>query len=418
MPREIGSAEVLERSIRRASIEMSLTKGLTAVFDSGPVITRLREFVAQAIEQIVAFGDADQTKVPDVRARDRVMTQKRLIQERLQGEPALRVWRGEPPNVATLKKILFRWKSWTAPNCSDLIRLYCAVTESEALQGAGFVGAAEAKAQADTRVGTKKDVWGQPKDYATQAQKAQAPRARIPDHPVKGPAEAAAIGVPMPAPTHSRVARGRAVGLRLDPGGSAGLARFLMLDQSTLAKVDRVFGLPEGADISGTTADSIYFVRQVESFFLSIRNSGLGQTFDAMMPAVQLLPLATMVSHAHHTLLETAIVLAMNGYGSYSIGYYSTVMPFTKSPDPAVAQIRHLLRQYDQLASDLHILCFKEGGRWKGLHYTKPMEVLGFKALARTNLNLLTHFRNYPGEPTRANLHSLAMARGLPELVP
>ena len=92
-------------------------------------------------------------------------------------------------------------------------------------------------------------------------------------------------------------------------------------------------------------------------------------------------------------------------------------MPFTKSMDPAVAQIRHLLRQYDHLALDLHVLCFKEGGRWKGLQYTDPLEVLGFQRLAHADLSLLTHFRNFPYEPTRANLSLLALARGVPSLV-
>lgn len=416
MPRPIDSAQISKLSVRRANLEMGLATSLTEVFNSGPVITRLREFVAQAIEQIVGFGEADPAKVTDPRQRDRVLQQVKGIDARLRGEPALRVWRGEAPTVLTLKKILFRWKQWTAPECSDLIRLYAAVTEDKGLRQLGFVGAGAASAQDGARVGAKEGHWTQPKDFKTPAEKAQAPRARIPADPKKGPAEAAAIGVPLPARTHARAARDAAVLQRLDPGGSAGLARFWMLGQSTLAKIDKVFGLPEGADISGTTADSIYFVRQVEEFFATLRRPDF-QTFGGLTPAVQLLPLATMVSHAHHTLLETAIVLTMNGYGDYSVGFYSSLMPFTKSMDPAVAEVRRLLRQYDQLALDLHVLCFKEGGRWQGLQYTDPREVLGFQRLARADLRLLAHFRGFPYEPTRADLRQLAVARGVPALV-
>lgn len=106
----------------------------------------------------------------------------------------------------------------------------------------------------------------------------------------------------------------------------AGISSSKLQEKSTVNQMDRMFGLPRGADISGTTADSIFALDRTfrtefegnEQEFENIRDS---------LPLLQLLPLVTMVYAQHHTLLECAFTLTLNGYIDYSIGYYTTLWP-------------------------------------------------------------------------------------------
>lgn len=85
---------------------------------------------------------------------------------------------------------------------------------------------------------------------------------------------------------------------------------------STVKKIEDLFGLPLCADISGTTADSIYFVEK----FCAKCNI----PYD---PAYQMLPLASIVRARHHALLEVALTLSSHGIVNYHIGFYTTSEP-------------------------------------------------------------------------------------------
>ncbi len=94
-----------------------------------------------------------------------------------------------------------------------------------------------------------------------------------------------------------------------------GSARVQLADTSTVNRMDRLFGLVPAADISGTTTDSIYFMERFKT------NAG------ELDPVYQLLPLATIVAGAHHSMLEVALSLSLNGIIDYRIGAYGTLFP-------------------------------------------------------------------------------------------
>lgn len=97
-----------------------------------------------------------------------------------------------------------------------------------------------------------------------------------------------------------------------------GIARFRLQNYDTILKIDRVFGLMAGASISGTTTDLMFFM----------------DTFDVgdWDPIYYLLACADLVARGHHTMVETAFPLALNGYIDYSIGFYTSLMPTGHHP--------------------------------------------------------------------------------------
>jgi hypothetical protein len=92
-----------------------------------------------------------------------------------------------------------------------------------------------------------------------------------------------------------------------------GISIFRPKPHDTTLKIDRVFGLMPGATISGTTTDLMYFM---DTFAANERD-----------PIYYLVAAAGIVSQGHHTMLEVAMPLTMNGWVDYSIGHYTTLMP-------------------------------------------------------------------------------------------
>jgi hypothetical protein len=122
-------------------------------------------------------------------------------------------------------------------------------------------------------------------------------------------------------------------------GLGGGISRWNIQSADTLGKMDKVFGLMHGATISGTTTDTIFFLQQ----FGRIR----------LDPIYYLLPIATIVAGGHHSLLEVAYPLSLNGIMSYRVGLYSTLFPNRPglSEDPpaprGIREIRLLLGSYE-----------------------------------------------------------------------
>ncbi|MHC4644363.1 MAG: hypothetical protein ACYTBJ_02590 [Planctomycetota bacterium] len=103
--------------------------------------------------------------------------------------------------------------------------------------------------------------------------------------------------------------------IRYSGGGISG---FELYTHDTVLKIDRVFGLMPGASISGTTTDLM--------FFMDMFSTG---DWD---PIYYLLACADFVARGHHTIVETALPLALNGYIDYSIGFYTSLMPTGHRP--------------------------------------------------------------------------------------
>lgn len=107
-----------------------------------------------------------------------------------------------------------------------------------------------------------------------------------------------------------------------------GIVKWKLHPMSALYQLDRMFGLPEGADISGTTADTIFAIEALYGDLIEkIKDAGLMEDVLEIRPLIALLPMASMVSRGHHTTLECALTLTLNDYISYAAGYYKSLYP-------------------------------------------------------------------------------------------
>ncbi|MBI5259375.1 MAG: hypothetical protein HY855_22930 [Burkholderiales bacterium] len=458
----IDSAQVRQIAMTRTWDEMRLAEELRDAFDSCPAMPVLRDFVAQAIEQVLAMTQrrADLLKSPEAalgprisqlrdqvdrygrfadkqelarlevqlqaerpefeRVVERLLHERRVIERLISGENKLKAWTkfGAAPGIEGLMAVYQRRHEWTALDCSDMIRLYAAVTESKFdkddpdnkyLRRSGFVGAADAALQDGARVGGV-DVWAKPN------------RAREPSN------KPLPAGVHVNMPAHVAAARGVAIARAESQGvAHAGIAGSLLADTSTIRSMDATFALPAGADISGTTADSVFFMKEVEDFYSHVPDS-LGAHLGGLATVMQLLPLATMVSQGHHTLLESAIVLTMdsvdtgpaaNAYNTahaYSIGFYDTLLPYAigTAEDPLVERIAGILDRWSALARNKHVVCFPDAsGNWVGGLCDRESEFAELRRFARADLDLLMFFREYQGRsPNAAELGYFMSMRG------
>ncbi len=462
---KIDSTEINRITKWRAVQEANLARDLRDFFFLGrEILEEMRGFVAQAIEQILVMAERDaamvgviskeqerrridnlkkqwedatgfqktklfheievaKVKVSSTREQDRVREERSEIDQLIAGEDRLQVWRLVPPKfpmkptVVDLKKIYYQRQQWTPLDCSDLIRLYATITESKKknLRKSGFVGTDVAGLQDGARIGGKpyweegRKRWDKSQGSPPEGDKAE----------------------------EAHVADGREEAIRRakrDGEKSAGLARYKLWPQSTIRKIDAVFGLPAGADISGTTADSIFFMSSVEDFFRNLDRQtrrALGiTTLGEDLPIIQLLPLATMVSRGHHTVLESAIVLSMTSSKDedkdwsqiyktsvdYKIGFYSSLMPTNADlmRDTKVCKVKHLLERYEFQGRENHILCFTNRNpstnmiSWEG-YRMEPKDIENFKTLARADRNLLIFFLGK--EPSKQNVQELINLR-------
>jgi hypothetical protein len=132
------------------------------------------------------------------------------------------------------------------------------------------------------------------------------------------------------------------------PATTPGINGKRSLEGSTVLKVDRLFGLLRGADISGSTAEGASILERWGS--------------DLLHSAYYLLPLATLVYNCHHTVLEVALTLSLNRIVDYHIGFYTTLLP-----DGAPPELDEIVKALNDAESEArHFVVFYENSQPKG----------------------------------------------------
>lgn len=160
----------------------------------------------------------------------------------------------------------------------------------------------------------------------------------------------------------------------------AGMVVWAPQDLDILYRIEVAFGLRVGATISGTTADTLYFL------------SVFGKV--GMDPIFYLLPFATIVAPGHHSLIEAALPLALAGHIGYRIGSYQTLMPIRESSSPAARGIRRTLKNFeDDPRNRLMLVWFLQreipGGYWEATMEERPL----FRSMAQADADLMRQFR-------------------------
>ncbi|MBN1569530.1 MAG: hypothetical protein JXA73_16925 [Acidobacteria bacterium] len=158
-----------------------------------------------------------------------------------------------------------------------------------------------------------------------------------------------------------------------------GVDKFRFEPKSVIAAINRTFGLrPEGADISGTTTDSLYALNWA---------GGVAHVSNEVLGIIQLLPLVTMVPQGHHTIVECAWPLTRHKqkdgstYLDYHVGYYSTLAPMNAGA-AAHGRIEGILKDFDADERNKHILVWGRGAGEQGVWMSTEEEIAAFKKAA------------------------------------
>lgn len=166
------------------------------------------------------------------------------------------------------------------------------------------------------------------------------------------------IGIKFDDPDNKNPVKEIAKTLALQENTITGVSRIKLGDKSTTKKIDQFMGLPEGADISGTTADSIWCIETISNLLASGNLDAEGNKINfSANPNLLLFPIAAIVSGYHHTILECALPLCINGYIEYSPGFYTSLQNSNMKQAAHGAEIQEILKKYTENNNN-HILFF------------------------------------------------------------
>lgn len=282
---------------------------------------------------------------------------------------------------------------WTASECGDWIRVYGEIVEKKT-----FFGVDEEKHRRDPQKGPSGS-WDKTEfPIGVSKQKLSQPayqpsnlRRRI---ELKALSDAQR-GIYIDSSTPSREL--------MTSMPYSGIKKWAIMANDITGKMDRVFGLLRGATISGTTTDNIYFLRRY------------GQV--VRDPVNFLLPVGTIVAGGHHSLIEVALPLTINGLVDYRLGCYSTLFP-DRAPrgtnDEAANIIRRVLHAWENRSENRLMLVYYRGGSVDGcLVCERPDEKNQWKETFKADEKLMEEFTNVPPDPSKGQIETFAMRHGL-----
>jgi len=195
---------------------------------------------------------------------------------------------------------------------------------------------------------------------------------------------------------------------------NAGISRWIQLPEDLGNKIDKVFGLQKGATISGTTTDTIFFLNRMTLIDEAMKTgSPLKKHYFAdngpkgLDPIYYMLPLATLVSEGHHTVVEVALPLSLNGIiTEYKIGRYATLMPNRKGRNNDGAnEIRKLLQSYQNKSKQMLIYYDRNGEIGGAVTFSSEAMNLWDK-IAVADEKLMYKINGFPPKPTIENIAS------------
>ncbi len=387
----------------RQQLEVNLAWQLLEVFNKTPeLIQPLRDCVDLALQEMICIRDGIDPAGVQAAIDEEKGIMSLLRKQRLGDATKLTDSGKAAPfsidKAAQLEVILKEVPTMDAQEISDLIRLYGTFVEKasglkadqlskEKIDELLKKGDEKSKLQAfyaqvyqkkeAYRKGTEKldtkDVWNQGKageelgrhrqallsnelkDKLKKLEVAKAPPNEILDAKIKFLAEAGY--------DYEKTSRGGVQHFLVSMQG--GQSIFALKDSSTVGKIDRAFGLVPAADISGTTADTIFFLSK----------------FPGIDPIYQILPIASIVAGAHHSLLEVALPLSQNKIIDYDIGFYTSLLP-AQSKHSAKDAVLKVLKLAENEALNHHLLVYyaKDGKAVEGAYEFVAKDAKSFEA--------------------------------------
>jgi hypothetical protein len=352
--------------------EQELAQKLYEVFDSGVAITKVRGVISAAVDAMVEDGASSAAK--SAVGEEGSLEVWKKSDSRMAGLPSL-------ADIAAKLRDPRHQRLFSATNCADLIRLVGCWIE----KGGGFAGYKDfnlahrpgvVAGDASPSSRNQSQVWDQ--------KGANAPRSRGKGWAVEGHL---ADSVP---PVR-----------RLVPSAFYGMKGKRANLDSTVLKIDRMFGLLVGADISGTTTDSTLLVEVYGASGSQQLHSGY-----------YLLPAATIVYNLHHTLIEVALALSLNGVldENYRIGFYRSLTPRGGFPSE-LDRIPGILDSAESSTKNRHFLIWYDRSVPKGFIQFAKSEAEALRASRLSDgLEVLAHAKKLSPFPTRDEVFGMVKA--------
>jgi|GEM_PF-2337984 len=412
MPKLVDNKATVKKWIEeKQQLEVMLAWDLLETFNTAPsLINPLRAMAGKAVEEMLGM---DESSVNEAIAEERGRPNMQVLTNRLVMLPRdqshdKKIRRSQVLQVSKqddLQAIIGGLGTLDAQYCSDIVRLYGTSVEKAA--GKGF---ASYKALDDEKSGLRKggaDVWnkgtagqkwGRHREGAQFAPKGEVDVGLKPIS--KRPQASSWCEKQIEQANITNVHRF----LIYQQGGQAG---FQLQDTSTVGKIDRVFGTVPAADISGTTTDNIFFISR---FSKAIKHDFM----NALDPIFHLLPLATIVAGAHHSLLEVALALSLNNKVDYQIGFYETLMPNRPGfPNHSgITNIKEALAAAEKHHYNHLMLVYYESPRNAAGCYKFDSFEQKYRNFARAT-DALTFFRAAPAWPSQRELFKICANKSL-----
>jgi len=222
---------------------------------------------------------------------------------------------------------------------------------------------------------------------------------------------------------------------------------WVQTDVDRIAKIDKVFGLAHGATISGTTTDNIFFFNRfalvdrylgqdatamdgrLDEFLLKYyfhaggpkgvkygesptQNIPVPKRNTIIDPILYMLPLGAIVGEGHHSTIECALPLVLNGIIRYTVGEYETLFPVDRERRNAcgdISGIKSTLAKYQEKNRDKRILIYYDSkGDYEGYFKFDPVKDQQFGAIAEVSQAMsdkFSRFNRYPTKDEVASLH-------------
>jgi hypothetical protein len=329
--KEISESEYKDLCKQRSKLEIELAKEMLRVFEGAAFLSQIRECVKGVLGEVKRVAGAENLNVT--------------------------------AKIDNFDKWLRKGQnSWSAADCSDLIREAGEVME---ISGA-HAGIKDMRPKAYFSGDTKKGEFG-----PRARTKDDSPAALLQRRQDMAPEVRQAVTQPLPK--------------------CMGINKFVLSKaHSAIGHMDEAFALPKGADISGTTTDSIYC--------LKTGAQATGRDSLAYLSALQLLPIATIVSQYHHTLLECAIPLTLHGFIGYKVGYYTTLIPKdfigVYLPGSSIENLYHVFLEFETDSNNRHAIYKQSGAGYTEFSVTNIKESAIFKKTVADVVKNYDFFKN------------------------
>jgi len=347
--------EMFQLCHEKERIEAELSKNIYTIFNSGSVLPNLQK-VASVILQVMGNGDFGCFTRACGEEKDlRVFKKIEPIQSQF-------ILHGSSP--VFLKRL-------DATDVADIIRLVGAWVEhgGGGVRG-GLAGEKEAR-RCGALGGNSQNVWKQPDKRGPEQQQLDTKAFGGAGTGEETRYQRARTNKPWRVEPHLKE-------FMRDPKGFSGIGGVVLengkwvggkriASGTNLSIINRLFGLSWGCDISGTTCDQVFALEKWGRRAAILEH-------DAYM----LLPLGAIVHNMHHTLLEVALPLSMNGVIDYRIGFFDTLIPRQGLP-VELNRIQGLVEAANSKMRDKHLLRYYSNGRPVGCFRFNQTEISRLK---------------------------------------